>query len=82
MASPNWQGFCVIYKGNREKLLQYLKKKCVLTHQLPIQNYHGYKLVGTKKNTEVVKNQSFWIDIGKTEIREYVADTIKKGCKL
>ena len=84
MADPNWLGFCVIYQGDREKLLQYLKKKGILTHQLLIQNYHGYKLIGTSKNTEIMQNKSFWIDVGKTvtpEIREYVVDTIKKGCK-
>lgn len=81
MADPNWQGFCVVCRGDREKLLQYLKKQGILTHQLPVQNYHGYKLIGTNKNTEIMKNKSFWIDVDKTEIREYVMDTIKKGCR-
>ena len=83
MADPNWQGFCVSYRGNREKLLQYLKTKGVPTHLLPIQNYHGYRLVGTDKNTKTVKDKSFWIDIGVTpKQREYVVDMIRKGCKL
>ena len=84
MADPNWQGFCVVYRGDREKMLQYLKKKGVPTHQLPIQDYGGYRVVGTPKNVSIVKNKSFWIDIGKIvtpEIREYTVDTIKKGCK-
>jgi CDP-4-dehydro-6-deoxyglucose reductase, E1 len=85
MASPNWQGFCVLYQGNREKLLQYLKKKGVPTHLLPIEDYQGYKMIGTPKNVTKVRMQSFWIDIGKIvtpEIREYTIDTMKKGCRL
>jgi dTDP-4-amino-4,6-dideoxygalactose transaminase len=84
LADPNWQGFCVLYHGIREKLLQYLHKKGVPTHLLPVQNYRGYKLVDTDKNTKIVKNKAFWINIGKTvtpELREYTIDTIKKGCK-
>ena len=83
MADPNWQGFCVSYLGDREKLLQYLQKKGIQTHLLPVQNYHGYRLIGTDKNTKIVKDKSFWIDIGVTpDQREYVVDTIKKGCKV
>jgi hypothetical protein len=84
MADPNWQGFCVIYRKDREKMLQYLKTKGVPTHQLPIQDYGGYKLIGTAKNVLTVKHKSFWLDIGKTvtpEIREYTINTIKKGCR-
>ena len=80
MADPNWQGFCVMYQGNREKLLQYLKKEGVQTHQLPIQNYKGYKLIGTSKNIDKVQKQSFWIGVDKAS--EYVIDTMKKGCRL
>jgi CDP-6-deoxy-D-xylo-4-hexulose-3-dehydrase len=79
MADPNWQGFCVIYRGDRKKLLQYLKKKDVVTHLLPIQNYKGYKLIGTSKNVDKVQKQSFWIDV--EEKSEYVVDMISKGCK-
>jgi dTDP-4-amino-4,6-dideoxygalactose transaminase len=82
MADPNWQGFCVLYQRDRERLLQYLKKNGVKANQLPVQNYKGYKLVGTAKNTNKVQTQSFWIDISRTNEREYVVDTIKKGCKL
>ena len=85
MADPNWQGFCIMYRKDREKLLQYLKTKGVPTHQLPIQDYGGYKVIGTAKNILAVKSKSFWLDIGKTvtpEIREYTVNTIKKGCRL
>jgi hypothetical protein len=40
-------------------------------------------LIGTDKNTKIVKDKSFWIDIGVTpDQREYVVDAIKKGCKV
>jgi CDP-6-deoxy-D-xylo-4-hexulose-3-dehydrase len=83
MADPNWQGFCLTCRGDRKKLLQYLETKGIPTHLLPVQNYHGYQLIGTDKNTKTVKDKSFWIDIGvRPEQKEYVVDAIKKGCKV
>jgi CDP-6-deoxy-D-xylo-4-hexulose-3-dehydrase len=85
LANPNWYGFALTFRnGNAKSLLQYLNNKDVRIHKFHLQDYQGYKVVGTTRNVDVVREKSFWLDVDISVTKkaiEQVVDTFKKGLK-
>jgi len=89
---PSWFGFAIICKKDidRSKLIKFLEKNKIGTRLLfsgniinqPAYKNLKYKLSGELKNSEIIKNQVFWIgvhpNINQTHIN-YMLDKLENG---